>query len=325
MRNENERIVLAADIGGSRARLLLARARQGQWQAERRHEARCADYAGFEALLEDFLADAAAPVAACLAIAGPVKGRRIRMTNLPWVVDADALTARFGIAQVRLINDFAAQAHGLADLAADGLVVLQAGEPQPEGVRALIGPGTGLGMAALVGALDDPRVLPSQGGLADFAPRDARQLALAGALLAHHGRVSSETLLCGRGIERLYRFVAGLPPDAALTLDAPAIGAAALAGEARAAEALRLFATLLAQAAANVALTLLPRGGIYISGGIAPRVLPFLLAPEVVEVFRDHPEMGEVLARIPLYVVRDDALGLKGAARIAAGMARDER
>jgi len=251
--------------------------------------------------------------------------RRIAMTNLPWVVDADALAARFGIARVRLVNDFAVQAHGLAALEADGLVTLQAGEPQADGVRVLIGPGTGLGMAAAVGPLDDPLVLPSQGGLADFAPRDARQMALAVALLARHGRVSSETLLCGRGIERLYRFIAALPPQAAPELDAPAIAAAALAGEAHAVETLRLFATLLAQAAANVALTLLPRGGIYISGGIAPRVLPFLLAPEVVECFDDHPTMGEVLRRMPLYVVRDDALGLKGAARIAAGMARDER
>ncbi|MDR1662201.1 MAG: glucokinase [Azoarcus sp.] len=322
---QKARIVLAADIGGSRARLLLARAGRNGWRELRRRETSSAVYASIEALLGDFLAETGeAPVAACIAVAGPIENGRARMTNLPQTVDGERLAARLGLSRMRLINDFAAQAHGLARLGGDDLLPLCAGEPEPEGVQAFIGAGTGLGMAMLAGAPRKPLALASQGGLADFAPRDARELALCQTLLARHGRVSLEMLLSGRGIERLYRFVSGLPPDAPLAHDAAAITAAALAGEAAAAETLRFFARLLATAAGNLALTVLASGGVYLTGGIVPRILPFLREPEVVETFRAHPSMGATLARIPLYAVRDELLGLKGAAQIAAGLARDE-
>jgi len=318
-------LVLAADIGGTRARLLLAHVCADGWHALCRREMSCAAHADVEALVEAFLnmeEGRGRPDVACLGVAGTLEGQRMHMTNLPWEVDGERLRERFGFSRVRLINDFAAQAYGLACLDDDGIVVLHPGEADIEGVRALIGPGTGLGMAVLSGPPDHPLVFPSQGGWADFAPRDARELALCEALLTEHGRVGIEMLLSGQGIERLYRFVA--PPGAPLAQDAPAIGAAALAGEAVATETVRFFARLLIAAAANLGLTVLARGGIYLTGGIVPRILPFLQAPELVELFRDHPTMGEVLARIPLYAVRDELLGLKGAAQIAARLARDE-
>jgi len=321
-------LVLAADIGGTRARLFLVHACADGWHVLRREEMLCAAHAGVEALIEAFLdmgEEEERPNVACLAVAGAFERQCMRMTNLPWEVSGEALCRRFGFARVRLINDFAAQAYGLACLDDDGVVVLHPGEVDPQGVRALIGPGTGLGMAVLSGALSHPLVFPSQGGLADFAPRDARELALCESLLAEYGRVSLETLLSGRGIERLYRFVAGLPPGAPLALDAAAIGAAALAGEGVAVETFRFFARLLIAAAANLGLTVLARGGVYLTGGIVPYMLSFLRAPELVELFCDHPLMGAVLARIPLYAVRDELVGLKGAACIAARLARDER
>ena len=322
-----ESLVLAADIGGTRARFCLGLAGADAWHVLRRQEMPCAAYASAEALIETFLGMGecgAMPEAACLAVAGASDGQRVRMTNLPWEVDGERLRERFGFSRVCLINDFAAQAHGLACLAADGIVTLHPGEPEAQGVRALIGPGTGLGMAISSGALRHPLVFPSQGGLADFAPRTARELALCEMLLAEHGRSSIEMLLSGRGIERLYRFVADLPPGAPLGRDAADIGTAALAGEPVAAETLRFFARLLVAAAANLGLTVLAYGGVYLTGGIVPRILPFLRAPELIEVFRDHPSMGAVLARIPLYAVSNELLGLKGAAQIAARLARDE-
>jgi len=318
-------LFLAADIGGTRARLLLGRAHAEGWHVLRRQEMTCAAHADVEALIEAFLGmgeDEERPVVACLAVAGALEGQRIRMTNLPWEADGKRLRGRFDFSRVLLINDFAVQAHGLACLDDDGIFSLHPGEPDEEGVRALIGPGTGLGMAVLSGALRHPLVFPSQGGLADFAPRDARELALFEALLAEHGRVSIETLLSGRGIERLYRFVA--QPEALLAKDAAGIWAAALAGDGIAIETMRLFARILVAAAANLGLTVLARGGVYLTGGIVPRILPFLRAPELIEVFRDHPSMGAVLARIPLYAVRDELLGLKGAAQIATRLARGE-
>ncbi|MDR2924640.1 MAG: glucokinase [Azoarcus sp.] len=327
MTGTEEKLILAADIGGTRARFILGHARAGACDVLRREVLPCAAHSGIEALIEAFLGagqEAEKPSVACLAVAGALEGQRIHMTNLPWEADAECLRARFGFSRVRLLNDFAAQAYGLGNLDADGIAVLHSGKPDAQGVRALIGPGTGLGMAILAGSLGDPHVFPSQGGLADFAPRNARELALCEALLAAHGRVSLETLLSGRGIERLDRFVSGLPPDALSARDAAAIGAAALAGEPVAAEALRFFARLLAAAAANLGLTVLAHGGIYLTGGIVPRILPFLREPEFVGAFLEHPSMGKVLARIPLYAVRDELLGLKGAARIAAKLARDE-
>ncbi|MDR2209442.1 MAG: glucokinase [Azoarcus sp.] len=320
-----ETLVLAADIGGTRARLLLGRACADVLHILRRQEMPCAPHASPEDLIEAFLdTDEARPNVACLAVAGALEGQRLRMTNLPWTVDAGRLCERFGFSRVRLINDFAAQAHGLDCLDDEGIIVLHPGDPDENGVRALLGPGTGFGMAMLSGALSHPRVFPSQGGLADFAPRSARELALFGALLAECGRVSIETLLSGHGIERLYRFAAGLPPGAPLDREAADITTAASAGEAIATETIQLFARILVAAAANLGLTVLPRGGIYLTGGIVPRILPFLLAPELVEVFRDHPSMGAVLASIPLYAVRDELLGLKGATQIAARLARNE-
>ena len=318
-------LILAADVGGTRARLLLARVCADGWHALRCQEMPCADYGGVETLIEAFLdGGKGRPDVACLAVAGTLESQCLRMTNLPWEVDGERLRERFGFSRVRLINDFAAQAYGLACLDEEGIVVLHPGQADEGGVRALIGPGTGLGMAVLSGALDHPLVFPSQGGWADFAPRDARELALCEALLAEHGRVGIEMLLSGRGIERLYRFVANQPPDAPLAWDAAAIGAAALAGEAIAVETLRFFAWLLIAAAANLGLTVLSRGGVYLTGGIVARILPFLRAPELVERFCDHPTMGAVLARIPLYAVCDELLGLKGAAQIAARLTRDE-
>jgi glucokinase len=317
-----EALVLAADIGGTRARLLLGRACAGALHALRHQEIPCTAHGGVEPLIDAFLGSAGErPDVACLAVAGALEGQRLRMTNLPWEVDAKRLRERFGFKRVRLINDFAAQAHGLACLDDEGMIVLHPGDPDAQGVRALLGPGTGLGMAMLSGTLHHPQVFPSQGGLADFAPRTARELALFESLLAEHGRVSTEMLLSGHGIERLYRFVAGLPSEAPLAKDAAGIGTAALAGEAIATETLQFFVRLLVAAAANLGLTVLARGGVYLTGGIVSRILPFLRAPELIEAFCDHPSMGAVLAQIPLYAVHDELLGLKGAAKIAVELA----
>ena len=342
-------LILAADIGGTNARLLLAACGHGdsghdgarpggvRWRALRRQVVRSADFAGIEALLEHFLPPGEHVHAACLAVAGPVRadpphGGPVRLTNLPWTVDADALAARFGFDRVRLLNDFAAQAHGLPLLGADDVRTLQRGVPQAGGVCALIGAGTGLGMALLAGAPDATTsggtiALPSEGGHADFAPRDAQQIALLQHLLPVHGRVSLELLLSGHGLERLYRFVARLPAAAAPAdpigshPDAGAISAAALAGEAQAAAAVELFARLLAAAAGNLALTSLARGGVFLSGGIAPRILPFLQQPAVRAAFTDKPPMRALLEQIPLHVVTNDQLGLLGAAEVAARLA----
>ncbi|GHU06959.1 glucokinase [Betaproteobacteria bacterium] len=315
-----DEIVLAADIGGSRARLLLAELCTGGWRVRRGAEFASADYPDMETLIGAFVRADERPVAACLAVAGPLAGQRVQMTNLAWALDGARIARHLGISRVRLVNDFAAQGAGLACVDADGLCTLCAGQVQAAGVKALIGAGTGLGMAVVAGG----QVLGSEGGHVDFAPRNQEELALLAALLPFYPRVSLETLLSGAGMTRLYRFVAGLSPDSPLAHDAATIGALARDGDVLSCATLRLFARLLAAAAGNLALTVLADGGVYLSGGIVPRILPFLRTPEVVDTFHAHPRMAAVLEKIPLYVVTDEALGLRGAAQIAAGMARDE-
>ncbi|ANQ85473.1 putative glucokinase [Azoarcus olearius] len=312
--------ILAADIGGSQSRLLLAELEGEAWRTLRRHTFPSPDFASVEALLDGFLAGGEAVAAACLAVAGPVASQRVALTNLPWIVDAAALATRFGLRQVRIVNDFAAQAHGLPALDADGICTLQAGAPVADGLRALMGAGTGLGVALLAGPDAHPRALPSEGGHADFAPRNAEEMALVQDLLPRHGRISLETLLCGRGLERLYRRAAGLADDAPAS--ARAIGEAALAGEPAARDAVALFGRLLGAAAGNLALTSLALGGVYLSGGITPKLLPLLRDGGLREAFCDKPPMRALMERIPLHVVTDELLGLKGAAQLAARLAR---
>jgi glucokinase len=315
-------IFLAADIGGSNSRLLLGEAAGAAWRMLRQETLASAQFAGIDALLEHFLRPDEKPVAACLALAGPVAGPVARLTNLPWRIDAADLGRRRGF-RLWLLNDFVAQAHGLPGLAADSVLTLQAGEPLAGAPRVLLGAGTGLGMAVVVGQGDDAVVLPSEAGHADFAPADAEQADLLRYLMPHHGRVSLETVLSGPGLERLYGYLAGLPAEARPPLDAAAISAAGSAGEAVAAASLRLFARIYASAAGNLALTCLPQGGVYIGGGIAPKILPFLTVPEVLVAFNSKPPMVELLRQMPLHLVREDLLGLHGAARVAARMARE--
>lgn len=313
--------ILAADIGGTRARLMLAEVVDGGFVELRRQVLASADFAGLPDLLAAFLQPGDAPQLACVAVAGPVSGQRARMTNLPWQLDAGELAGCHGIARVHLLNDFAAQAHGLPLLQRDELCVLQAGTSQsdgqqPGGLRALLGAGTGLGMALLTG--DTPaQVLPSEGGHAGFAPQDAEQLALCQHLLQRHARVSVEMLLSGAGLQNIFGFVAGrsdTPAPAAIT-------AAALAGDSTAVACLQLFSRIYLSAAANLGLTVLASGGVYLGGGIAPRILPFL--QQQAGLFSDKPPMTALLQGMPLQVVLDEFLGLRGAALLASRLVRE--
>ena len=311
-------VILAADLGGTQSRLLLAQRQGNGWQAVRQRTLPSHDYATITELLTDFLLPGEHPQSACIAAAGPVEGGRLKLTNLPWLLDADDLRRHLGIARLCLLNDFAAQTHALPLLQSQQLCTLQAGTTEKNGVRALIGAGTGLGMALLAGTTQQPLALASQGGHVNFAPRDAQQIELLRYLLPSYGRVSLELLLSGSGISRLYAFLAQLPVTIRELPDAHAISLAAAAGDALAEQTLHLFARLYGAAAGNLALTSLALGGVYLSGGIAPKILPYLQQPEVLEAFGNSGPMRTLLEKIPLYVVLDEHLGLHGAAQVAA-------
>lgn len=317
-------MILAADLGGTQSRLLLAERAADGWQPLRQTTLPSQAFGNLAELLEEFLLPGEHPASACIAAAGPLQDGLLQMSNLPWQLKATAIARQFGIARVRLLNDFTAQAYALPQLESHQLCTLQAGKPQRNGMRALLGAGTGLGMALLASSAGHSLAIPSQGGHADFAPRDLQQIDLLRYLLPACGRVSLELLLSGRGLTRLYAFIGRQALTDPELPDARAISLAADAGEPLAIETLQMFARLYAAAAGNLALTSLPFGGLYLSGGIAPKMLAYLQQAEFLEVFCETVPMQGVLERIPLHVVLDEYLGLHGALQVAANMQLDQ-
>lgn len=308
-------MILVGDIGGSNTRLALAAAQAGTVTlAERRQYGNDAA-AGLAELLRTYLAEAPAPQAACLAVAGPTDGRTVHLTNLDWQIDAAAISGEFGF-PCRLVNDFEAVAWGLDAVAAADLVELQAGPAQPGAPRLALGPGTGLGVAYGVAGPAGYRPLPGEGGHIGFAPVDDEQAALLRFLQGLYGRVSVERILSGPGIADLYAFcraASGRPVKRPRT---PAeVTEAALAGsDPIALWALRLFCRVLGQTAGDLALAVGARGGIYLAGGIPPRILPLLQGPDLLAGFRNKGRFSDWMADLPVAVVADPDVGLKGAA-----------
>ncbi len=332
--------LLAADIGGTKTLLALAEER-GQEREGAAHilaseRYASADFPTFEAMIAHFLATLgsahAAPRAACFAVAGPIAadGVSAHVTNVGWHIDASDLARRFGIPAVRLINDFQAQAYGIDTLPPGDLHVLQPGTPRAHGARTVIGAGTGLGISQLIWREDRYTALPSEGGHADFAPRGALQCALLVWLNESHGaHVSIEHVLSGAGLCSIYRFLASRAPARATDAlaramaegdAAAAISAFALAepADALAREALDLFVSIYGAHAGSLALTLLPYGGLYISGGIAARIIDAITERErFIGAFNAKGIMSALTATIPVTVVMNPEAGLFGALQIA--------
>jgi glucokinase len=323
-------MIVAADIGGTKTRLALLDG--AALRFEQQHDS--AAFGGFAAVLERFLAEARAALGAaprleraCIGVAGPVVGARVRVTNLPWELDARALEREFGIGRVRLVNDFVANAYGVDALAAESLATLQAGAPVAGAPRVLIGAGTGLGVAYVVPDRGEPRVVPSEGGHVGFAPADEEQAGLWRFLHARLGRVEAEHVVSGPGLARIYehlREVGHLPVSLALERElaegdaAPAIVRHALGhGDALAAAAVDLFLACYGAVAGDHALCVIARGGVYVAGGIAAKLLPRLSAGRFLAAFDDKGAFSSLARAMPVHVVLDERLGLLGAARLA--------
>ncbi|SMB23937.1 Glucokinase [Sterolibacterium denitrificans] len=333
-------MILCGDIGGTKTLLALAdKAADGRLRIhfQRRYLAR--DYPDFAAPFADFIAAAAAAGqpphtirSGCLAVAGPIEtqGRSARLTNLPWRIDADALAAQQACGPLRLVNDFVAAAAGIAALDDDALVTLQAGQPLDHAPRVIVGAGTGLGTASLVWQNDGQgrgryRILPGEGGHCAFAPTDAEQAALWYWLAARlpSGRVTAEEVISGRGLLAIHDFLRtqhaadAADPRAAADPAAAISALAATAPHSLARRALDLFCRAYGAFAGDLALLLLARGGVYIAGGIAAQILPLLRSGPFLAAFNAKAEHARLAALMPLHVVTDPDLGLKGAALLA--------
>ncbi len=322
--------VLSGDIGGTKTWLSVYEA-EGDGPVRQTRIERCpsADFPGLAPMVRALLGSGDLGIdRAAFGVAGPVVDDVCRATNLPWIIDGRALEKDLGIPRVRLLNDFHAIALGLSELAPDELVVLQEGTVDPDAPVALVGAGTGLGEAIVVPTPSGPRVLDSEGGHADFAPRNEDEIALLRFLLEQHHRVSYERVLSGPGLGALYRFVvkAGLAPGseavhqrfAAGEDGGAVVGNAAASGEdAAATRAVSMFVSVYGAEAGNLALKVLPHGGLYIAGGIAPRLLDAMRAGPFLQAFLDKGRMRPLLESIRVSVVTNTRVGLLGA-RVAA-------
>ena len=322
---------LAGDIGGTKTLLQIGAADRahGPWLQKSYLNA---GYAGLAEILDEFLREAGVPdiAAACFALACPVSGRRVRLTNLPWEVDADALATRFAIGRVSLINDFEAAGLGIAALQPDDLLALQPGEPQVQGVRAVVGAGTGLGVAWLFWQGDSYAVHPSEAGHMDFAPSDAVQYELLQYLQRRHGHVSYERVVSGPGLMAIFEFLRdtgrGTPSAQLIAATKERDAAAAITqfaqqgDEPTARMALDLFLRAYGAFVGNVALATLPRGGVYVAGGIAAKIAAIMQNGAFLRAFLDKGRFAGLLETLPLHIVTNPQAGLLGAGMIAQRM-----
>lgn len=304
---------LLADIGGTNARFALL-------EGGAPGPPVILPVAGF-ATVENALAEALARLApagrverAVLALAGPVVAEPVRLTNAPWEVSSDAIAARFGFARVRLVNDFLAQAHALPHLAPSDLLPIGGGSRAPGAPMLVLGPGTGLGMAGFMPGPD--LAVPTEGGHAGLAPADAREDAVVAALRARCGRAGAEEALSGRGLATLHAIIAGMRGAAVPERDAPGVVAAAPACPV-AAEALEVFLNLLAGFAGDMALAWGARGGVFIAGGILPRLAPGLDRAAFRARFAAKAPMQGWIAEVPLAIVMHEAPAFLGLAALA--------
>lgn len=307
-------MILGGDIGGTK--VLLGLAENGVLIDERRYAS--ADFSNFTDLLAAFFADARINPSqiqgGCLALAGPIAddGGSAQLTNLPWRIDRAELTRRFGLPTLHLVNDFAAAALGAVTASPEQRVTLQSGNRLAAAPCLIIGAGTGLGMAIALPQAPGWRILAGEGGHAAFAPADEMQLKLWQFLHARHGRVIWEQVVSGPGITAIHECLTGE------RLSAEEISKLALGTTAGAAHhSLALFFAAYGAFAGDMALACLARGGVFLAGGIAAKLLPLLPQSPFLPAFNAKAGHAAIAASMPVHVATDPALGLNGALRMA--------
>lgn len=319
-------MLLAGDVGGTKTLLGLFDAGDPRPRPLVQRTYPTLAFSDVGALLAAFLHDVGAPppfTAVALGVAGPVVGARAMLTNIGWTIDAAGLTALTGTPRVRLLNDLEAMAYSVDVLRPDEVDLLQEGTSRPDGNAVVIAAGTGLGQAYLHRV--DGRLLPvaSEGGHADFAARTDREMELVRVLRARVGRAEVEHVLSGPGLVTLHGFTHGdaACPATSAGVNAAAVSTAALANACPAcAEALDLFVGAYGAEAGNLALRGVATAGVYVGGGIAPKILPALRDGRFMRAFRAKGAMSDLVARMPVKVILNPDAGLVGAA-VAAGAA----
>ncbi|MGV6806736.1 MAG: glucokinase [bacterium] len=311
---------LVADIGGTNARFGLVDTESQALQVVKRYSV--SQHRQFQDALVHFVGDIAAlktwsrlPAQACLAVACPPIGDSIRFTNSSWVIDRHQVSAFLEVDRLEIINDFSAIGYATTGLGEGDWHQIGGVAPLPKYPVAILGPGTGLGVCAVIPTGAGFEIVEGEGGHGDFAPIDAQEVAVFEILSARFGRVSAERLLSGAGILNIYQALATLSGKGAVHSDPSEITSAAIDGvDSLSVRTLQLFCRVLGATAGNLALTLGAKGGVYIAGGIVPRFVRFLEQSEFRNRFESKGRFRAYLADIPARVITKDDLGLHGAA-----------
>lgn len=310
--------ILIGDIGGTNARFAILV--DSYAEPKQFPTVRTADFETIDEAIQSAILDQTSimPRTAVLAVAGPVDGDEIGFTNSPWIVRPRTMMAEMGFSDVVVLNDFEAQALAVVALGEEDLERIGAGEAEPSASRVVLGPGTGLGVAGLVHARHTWIPVPGEGGHVDLGPRTERDLAVFPNLEPIEGRISAEQLLCGRGLVNIYRAVATTDGvDAPLETPADITAAALDDSDKVAVEAIDIFVTCLGRLAGDLALIFMSRGGVYLTGGIAQKIVPALKNGRFRAAFEDKAPHSDVLKHIPVSVIMHPTAALMGLAAYA--------
>lgn len=310
--------VLIGDIGGTNARFALLV--DSYAEPKEFPVVQTADFANIDEAIQTAVLDRTSimPKSAVLAVAAPIDGDEVDLTNCDWVVRPLEMIKSLGLQDIVLLNDFEAQALAVVALGEEHMVKIGVGEAEPAASRIVLGPGTGLGVAGLIHACRTWIPVPGEGGHMDMGPRSPRDFEVFPNLERIEGRISGEQLLCGRGLVNIYRAIAetdGKPSP--FTTPAEITTAGLAASDEVAGEALELFVTYLGRLAGDLALVFMSRGGVYLTGGIAQKIVNALQHPRFREAFEDKAPHTALLKAMPVYVITHPLAALSGLAAYA--------
>jgi len=321
-------MILAGDVGGTKVDLGLYEFTNGKLKPTRDKVYKAKDYPGLEVIVKEFLG-ADKVTAACFGVPGPVRDGRLRLTNLPWTLDIRELSAGLDIQHVFLINDLEANGYGVAELAPDQIYTLSEGDASQIGNRALIAAGTGLGEGLLIWNGRSHIPYPSEGGHTDYAPRNEDEIDLLRFLKEkYNGRVSFERVVAGMGLTSIYEFlreVRGMEEPAWLAKKIVDVGdpnavitEMALSAKSEICEkALDMFVSAYGAESGNLALKVLSVGGLYVGGGIAPRIIEKLKDGTFMKAFTDKGRLSQLLINMPVRIILEPRAAQLGAAAYA--------
>jgi glucokinase len=322
-------MLLAADVGGTKTLLGVFERGERRPRPIRILSYPTTAFDSFTAILDAFARDLGHPIrvdAAAAGVAGPVVAGHAHLTNITWNISEEEMAAQLGIGRARLVNDLEALANSAEALVDEEVAMLQDGTLRTDGNAVVIAAGTGLGQAYLHRVGDRLRPVPSEGGHADFAPRTDREIELMRMLRGIYGRAEVEHVLSGPGLLNLHRFTHGDETCGAVRELTPDAGPAAISQAAMASrcpacvEALAIFVSVYGAEAGNLALRGMATSGVYVGGGMAPKILPLLRDGRFLEAFRDKGTMAPLVARMPVKVILNPEAGLVGAAIFAQEM-----